>query len=141
MMLYSRHYAVTTLIKLPLLPLQRLHSNLALPADVAQQPLRQKLPILSLQRLPQQPLNIKVPLHFNVYPLTDPIVSPEMMYLWKNGYANAIGTTISTTSAIRRLSAGREFMILEASAPIMELFFTRKSTLVCICIRSYCSGM
>ena len=41
-MLYSRHYAVTTLIKLPLLPLQRLRSNLALPAEVAQQPLQAK---------------------------------------------------------------------------------------------------
>ena len=31
----------------------------------------------------------------------------------------------------------RELMMLAASAPIMELFFTRKSTLVCICISRY----
>lgn len=40
-------------------------------------------------------------------PLTEPIVRPEIMYLWKKGYAQAIGTTINTTRHILKLMLGR----------------------------------
>ena len=45
------------------------------------------------------------------------MVNPEIMYLWKKGYAQAIGTTINTTSAIRKLSDGNFVASLDASAP------------------------
>ena len=51
--------------------------------------------------------------------------------------AQAMGTTIRTTSAILSESDGRSLTILLASAPIMDEFFTRKSTFVCICMSRY----
>ena len=55
------------------------------------------------------------------HPLTAPTVSPEMKYLWKNGYTQAIGITTSTAIAMRIDSVGIEFLYCCSESPAVGL--------------------
>ena len=68
------------------------------------------------------------------------MVSPATTYRWKKGYAQAMGSTMNTTTAIRMVWLGRLLSASAPLAPIMELFRARNSEFFCISISRYCRG-